>query len=279
MPSRSADVPLVALVLALLSNFLVFAWLGPGSLGPPPHGTVAAEVGVLFLTLFAAYEAFVIQRALPVRLYKNQARGIGLVALALLLLIISQEIITPFTLNGSGAFGTPINYPFIYFTWLVLFYWIDASIRTARRSDPLLRDTLRWSQVRIIVWTVTAGSMLVALSLVLYAVIATGFPIFLKFPLPLGGEQSVLNFLPFVPPVLLGAIYLPIAGYRSRDPTLRRHIAWFGLFVLCIMAMLLLFQAPVTVSALSTSEVLLLALYFLYRGARSLAPLNKLPLA
>jgi len=281
MPSRLPGLPLAVVVVAILSNLFLFAWEGPSSLQYPPYGTVAGTVGLFIVFLLASYEALAIRRALAVRLYRNQALGIGLVALAFVVLSAFQLSVLPFLPpNTGGPFGTPINYPFIYFTWLVLFYWIDASVRAARRSDPLLRDTLRWSQVRIVVWALVIGSIAVTSSIVLYLVVETGLSIFAQASLPFGGPgASPLNFLTFFVPIIFGAVYLPVAALRSKDPTLRRHLAWFGLGFLFFVAILFLFNSPFPeIAQLAQSEMVVSVGYFLYRSARSLVPLNRISL-
>ncbi len=278
MPSRLTELALVVLVATLVSNLLLYALEGSSSIiAGGPYGTVAGTLGFFAVFAFASYEALAIRKALAVRLYKSQALGIGLVALALILLTSFQLSVVPFLPPNTGPFGTPINYPFIYFAWLVLFYWIDASIRAARRSDPLLRDTLRWSRVRIAVWTVMVASIILTSSIVLYQVTVTGLSIFAQLHLPFGGPQGALNLLSFFPPVIFGAIYVPLSAYRSKDPTLRRHLAWFGLFLLSFVALLISFSLPFKeVASLAASEIIVLAGYFLYQSARSLVPLNRI---
>jgi hypothetical protein len=255
--------------LTLISNAALFVIGGPSTVVGSPYGTIASITGTYALYSLATYEAATIQRALPVKLYKNQARGIGLVAVGLIVLSLAQL--------AGAAFGTPVGFPFIDFTWIVLFYWIDASIRAARRSDPLLRDTLRWNLVRVAVWVLMVASMAVILASAAYQVVAEGASIFATANLPFGGAQGTLGFLSYFPPIIFGAIYLPIAVLRSRDPTLRRHLAWFGLFVLCFLTVNLTFGlGAAAVLPVAQSEILALGSFFLYRSARSLVPLNRI---
>lgn len=126
MPSRLTELALVVLVATLVSNLLLYALEGSSSIiAGGPYGTVAGTLGFFAVFAFASYEALAIRKALAVRLYKSQALGIGLVALALILLTSFQLSVVPFLPPNTGPFGTPINYPFIYFAWLVLFYWIE----------------------------------------------------------------------------------------------------------------------------------------------------------
>jgi hypothetical protein len=270
---------LVILVVTTLSNLILFVWGRPPSPLFPPFGTFVGPVGFFAVFLFASYESLSIRRALAVRLYRNQSLGIGLMALSWVLLFAVQFSIVHFLPpNSPGPFGTPIDFPFDRFTWLVLFYWVDTSIRAARRSDPLLRDTLRWSQVRIVVWVLLLGSIVVNSLVVGYQVVVTGLSIFAQVDLPLP-FLSNLPFLTFVVPAISGAVYLPLTVFRSRDPTLRRHLAWFGIFVLLLLGILFSFNLPRLsreIENLVASDSIIVGGYFLYRSARSLAPLHRI---
>jgi hypothetical protein len=131
-----------------------------------PSNVFALTTSALFLFsdgLFAytAFWAFNIRRAQTARIYRNQALGMGFVALVWIIFslaaILPSSILTP----TAGAIG-------FCFIMLGLFYWVDASIIAARRSDPLLRDTLRWSELRTYLW----GLLLVLTSLF---VLLTGY--------------------------------------------------------------------------------------------------------
>ena len=244
-------------------------------------------IGWLLLYSFGTYRALSIRRALAVRLYRSQALGIGLIASSVILLVFSEIIIATLSRpGGSGPFGEPIELPFSYFAVIVLFYWVDASVRAARRSDPLLRDTLHWGQLRIVVWVGIILLIVFNSLYVLYLMIDTGLPLDVAPNLP-----AILNFVSFMSylsPIILGAIFLPLGALRSRDPTMRRHLGWFLLFVLLILVtslvfLVLLIPVPSNLEALRYVAVEYGAAltysiggYFLYRSARALAPLNRL---
>src|SRR6266436_571946 len=110
------------------------------------------SVSIIFFTLwvlvvalfsYAAYWAFIIRKALVTGLYRRQAlwagtMGLYFVALSTFLTIALSFNLTTLLVNILG--GLLISSGFI-----VLFAWIDSTVRVARRSDPLLRDTFRWS--------------------------------------------------------------------------------------------------------------------------------------
>jgi hypothetical protein len=232
------DVPLIILITAALLG-LVESALHVTTPTQPPFTMV---IGWIALYSFGTYWALNIRRALAVRLYRSQALGIGLVAASVIVLVFSEIIIAALSRpGGSGPFGEPVELPFSYFAIIVLFYWVDVSVRTARRSDPLLRDTLYWTRLRIIAW---AGIiLLIAFNslYVLYLMIDTGLPLDVAPNLP--PVLNIVSFMSFLSPVLLGAIFLPLGALRSRDPTIRRHLGWFCLFVLLILATSLIFLA------------------------------------
>ena len=243
-------------------------------------GSIAVALGISY----SVYWAFSIRSALARSLYRHQALGIGLVGIfgefsilvAALLFVydlgsILKGVVTPLFL-ASGL--TVVGFE------LALFYWIDSSILAARRSDPLLRDTFGWRRLRFLTWI-----LLIVLGIASVALPQSVFQ----------GDFSstgvLLGYLPVFVVVLSGAVVLPIAARRSGDATLRKHLAWFALFV----AGIFLSNTPNAVQGLSSGQGDLLApsalslglqyliglgaSYFIYRSVRSLAPLNKLSLS
>ena len=257
-------------------------------------GPTTFFIGTIILFSLAAYEALTVRRALAVSLYRNQALGVGLVAfsfvLSLLSAIITATYFCPSSCQSSGgSFGEPISLPFLYFFVLVLLYWVDSSMRAARRSDPLLRNSLHWSRVRIVAWVLTVGFIVLNSAYVLYLVIATGLPFDAVPNLP--PLFSIIELVPLYVPVALGATFLPLGTRRSGDRTLRRHLVWFGLFVLLLLATLISFiglsiSVPSDLEALrhaivnySAFVALNVAGYFLYRSGRFLVPLHRISIA
>ncbi len=280
---RAVDLPLIILITTSLFGLAETVLQG----AKPNQPAFAMLIGWILLYLFGTYWSLSIRRALAVRLYRSQALGIGLIAASILLLVFSEIIIAAISRpGGSGPFGEPLELPFSYFAILVIFYWIDASLRAGRRSDPLLRDTLRWTQLRIVVWTGIILSIAFTSFFVPYLIVETGLPVDVAPNLP-----PIVNFVsetPFYLPIILGSILLPLVALRSRDQTLRRHLEWFFLFLLLILATFLIFLAlliPVpssleaflnTVVNFGAALTFNIGGYFLYRSARALAPLNRI---
>lgn len=121
---------------------------------------------------------------------------------------------------------------------------------------------------------------------VLYLIVYTGLP--LDVMPNLSPILNFVSFMSYLSPVLLGAIFLPLGALRSRDPTMRRHLGWFLLFVLLILVTSLLFLVLLIPVPGNLESLVYVAVnygaaltysiggYFLYRSARALAPLNRI---
>jgi len=227
--------------------------------------------------LYAAYWAFDIRKSLAVPLFRNQALGMGLMSLLIALSILGYGVqLLGFSGNGIVFYlASLLN---ASPTFVVIFYWIDASMLAARRSDPLLRDTLRWSKLRIVLWGVVAVSFVSNLAASLYFLATIGA---LPFQNSLGGlpyyAWSLSNYGLIILAPLVGAIAIPVITYRSKDQALRRHFKWLGLAFVFFVAFFVLLG---TLVSLGIEPVVTLTgtAYCLYRSAKSLAPLNRLSL-
>lgn len=267
-----ADIAGIFLVAAGSIAALLFALFDPstfsnGSAGAPSFIIVT---GPMFF--YAAYWAFNIRHALRVHLYRRQAFGVGVIVLALW--------------STVGIFGALQNVLSLqifsavsnltwYFLWLTLFYWIDASVLASRRSDPLLRDTLYWSKLRIPLWTVNLIAVGVTFAVLGYAEVNGN--VALLNQVALGSlDNPILNFLYGLPVFLglvCGVVYLSAVSIRSKwDRTLRKHFAWFALFLLLTIGII----GPLSLIGPAS---FLLAGFALYRSARSLVPLNRISLS
>jgi F0F1-type ATP synthase membrane subunit c/vacuolar-type H+-ATPase subunit K len=161
---------------------------------------------------------------------------------------------------------------YFYLPLLMVFHWIDTSILAARRADPLLRDTFSWGKMRIPIWGLNIFFTLLSLSLMLYFLNAMA-SVLLNPPLFL----TLAAFTPAYITGISGLVYLPIAARRSRDTTLRKHLLWFGLFAtFALFSVLLSLLPPGGLQAISFGASRFVAVYALYRAARSLSPLSSL---
>jgi hypothetical protein len=261
----------------LLVAGVAIVWLVAFVIGPLSPWLSLPE---LVIFVYAAYWAFDIRRGLAVRLYRDQALGIGLIivifgafyANAWWFFGATQTNLALSVLQQTAGFGLSLS----------VFYWLDASILASRRSDPLLRDTLHWKRVRYILWPlVWLGPILVSWSVIAYP--PTSYP----SGLPISGSVvaigTILSYFSLIAPFVIGAVLLPIVGRRSRDSSLRRHLVWFGLFAATFTFVFTRNLVPSLVNdldlTLTGSVILAIATYCLYRSARSLVPLNKLSLS
>jgi hypothetical protein len=215
----------------------------------------------------SGYWALRIRRVLAPssRFYRNQALGIVLVTTSLAILNIEANTL-------GDPYSNLIGVPFLYFAFLTIFYWTDSSALAARRSDLLSRDNLHWSKVRLLLWAFN----IVSVGYFLLLVVATGghvpSPTFQAGPLTVPGALLLLTGTIFVAMISAG-VMLPIVARRATDSTLRRHLAWFGLGI--VFLVIPLFPAAGVVGDFAIFGLS----YCMYRSAKHLIPLNRLPLA
>ena len=234
---------------------------------------------LLLIFAYAAYWAFAIRRSLAVRVYRNQALGVGLIALgpiafSLELVVLGGPTLTNTlldTIHLATGFGTT----------LLTFYWIDASVLAARRSDPLLRDTFHWTRLRFFLWTLIIAGVVADVFVV---VVYEGLGSIALFGTSAGTLLSNLWLVPTLTTGVSGVLVVPTIALRSRDAVFRSHLKWFALFVAAVLILIAASAAGIvfiTSTSASTSSLIefptfLAGGYFLYRSARSLVPLNRL---
>ena len=229
-------------------------------------------VGLIMAIGFGGYAAswsFRLRRALRVRAYSRQALVVGLFSIYgtfLLSLFYLVYFLFPDLLNSPvGAFQEAL---YVFLPPLV-FAWLVNSIRVGRRSDPLLRDPLRWSKVRLVLWPLLFLSLL-------------GF-----YPLRSGvGETGLFSF------VIIGVSVVPmlLAAKRSGDRYYRRSLEWFGVAVAVLVVQNIGFNtlmlglgtgivysdAGFAWSIIANFAIMPALFYGIYKCARSLVPLNRI---
>jgi len=222
---------------------------------------LASIVPFLYVAVLAytVYLSITIRRALSVGEYRKQAMGVGLIALAWILLLVNygvQAITGSYVLFSLG-FGLVM---------MTLFYWIDSSVLATRRTDPLVRDTFCWSRLRYVLWGLTVTATLVAALLASYYQATSGT----EPPFMFNGQYGV-GYMPAWFVLAAGVIALPVSARRARDSLLRRNIGWLGAFVILVQVV------GVEPSSIANSQfgifgVLFIASLCLYQSARSLVP-------
>jgi hypothetical protein len=157
----------------------------------------------------------------------------------------------------------------------VTFYWLDASVRVARRSDPLSREAFKWERLRVFLW----AWILVVFSILTGTVIG-------GIASPTNNSPALALFLFFLSPIFLVAIsglrVLPRAAKFASDKKFGKHLLWFGLFLFFVLIPLLNIFIPMYGPPIpSLVPVLAFAIpqsiggYCLYRSASSLASLKE----
>jgi hypothetical protein len=220
------------------------------------------------LVAYGIYWAFNVRRALAVRLYRNQALGVGLVGISFVWLYVTRAL-NDYAPNSNLA--SVLGILTFDIPPLLAFYWIDASMRATRRSDPLLRDTGRWSKIRFWLWGWNILAFLTLVGLVLGAPLAS----VISGPPPLPLFIYVLS--PIFVTVITGLAFLPRAAKKSGDQRLRRHLLWFALFIfLGLFFFVMIFIAGGLENAIPTVVANAIGGYCLYKSVRWLVPISRI---
>ena len=215
--------------------------------------------------------------------------GIGIVVLALWITI-ATFVVVPSSSTSSSSLASLVpsleDYLAYSFLFIVLYYWIDASVLAARRSDPLLRDSLYWSKIRVPLWIAIIDATIIPTLIMVYIGITSdtgglnqlnagtfGGPV-VSFLL----DNVVFNVTVVVP--ICGIIYLPVIAIRLKwDKGLRRHFLWFAPVPVVV---LFIFYGPLSgvpdsfVTLMISGLMLVIAGYSLYRSTKALVPLNRI---
>jgi MFS family permease len=233
---------------------------------------ISIVVGALFG--YGAYWALTIARALMNYVYKRQALWAGRVAVY----FIAQSAFIALVVfyNAIGFYVNLLAAAFIAVGFAVIFLWIDSTVLVARRSDPLQRNTLRWSKLRYFIGITTAIGIFFN---VIFNVIFTN-PNTQSYDLL--GSPPLVGFIGTL--LLLGGIALLLSAKRSGDLTLKRHLKWFGLGAALLFLSGQIGSPWAEISPNSvwipivTYSLFAIAAYCFYRSAKSLAPLGRVSL-
>jgi hypothetical protein len=229
-------------------------------------------IGIATGFAYGAYWAYQIRSALVSPLYRNRALWVGAVGTFFALLVLSTILIGTFA--STNRFLSLFQFGLTNFGAILVFGWIDSNVRVARRSDPLQRNTLHWTKLRIFIWGILSIALVEGLVSAFISDI-NFFEYHLSSPAALGGA-----FLrsPFAPAAAFGIVALAVSRRRISDITLKRHIKWLVFFVLILVFATRLLEYPSSLSTVGFIGELLLACgaYSLYMAARSLSQLDHL---
>jgi hypothetical protein len=224
--------------------------------------------------VYAVYWGLAIRRGLVMRTYRNQALAMSAIAGYFVLGWIvgnvfgNQSQVLLFALFSLSSDAT-------------IFFWLDATVRVARRSDPYERDNLHWSKTKFFL---AAGIIIAAGITLTNAPIAAVFGLGVGVPTSVPIIYQVLGFGQYLALMLTTAAVLLVSAVRSKDRTLQNHLKWFGLFPAMLFVGLAqlglinyFFSGTVSNTVGNTTSIGLLYIflglggYCLYRSARSLS--------
>jgi hypothetical protein len=231
---------------------------------------ILAEVIPAAIFLFDSYWSFEIRKALASPIYRSHALWQGAVNIMVALAI--------FATYTSGLFVSTLLVVFYTAFFVVVFAFIDSTIKVARRSDPLLRPILRWDTIRMAGWcSIGALTIVNVVSYLVYPNLASSL------------IASILGNLFIAIPFVIGGPAILIGARRSADPILRSNLKWLGLAIVISIGLEVVsaiesslglsnFQIYYSYAALPTGLFYILMGYAFYKSARSLAPVSRLPL-
>jgi hypothetical protein len=268
--SLRSEIPAILLVVVPFATVEIIRQLFPGVVNNIPLFLFGIFLATFPIYAFTAYWAFSVRKALSVPMYRRQAGGTGALALTMwasLYLIFVLSRFSDLRLSDGAvvfAFTVPL---------LAFFYFCDVTMSAARRADPLLRDTLGWSKLRIPLWISIAAGFGIIYVWTGYAILHDN--LILLNQLNLDAFPSIImnlsfNYLTLLPYV--GIVFVVVVAIRTKwDKVLRRHLIWVAI------ALILVFYGFNIDLPGTYVIVFLLVSYSLYQAARSLAPIGHVP--
>ena len=237
------------------------------------------------LFLYAAYKALIIRRAFAVRLYRRQSLWVGLSGFYWAFFTLGIGVVSALYAQNTALVSENSVIPYtlfagLYFALVLSFLWIDSTVMVARRSDPLLRDSLRWSKLRILLWIDILVGMTIGLVFLAPSIVSSS------------GGNPVTNLISFYDANVIAFWIVGFASLaalitsslRTKDVILRKQITALGIYVVALIFQgvpslvagnLQLASTGLVISILALVAYLVNSLA-LVRTARSLAPVNRL---
>ena len=245
----------------------------------------------MLISLYASYWAFSFRSSFAVGLYRRQAFWLGMISLVFAAVSCLDYFGAAFYPQSSGLDVVVTLSQNL--TVIVAFFWIDSSVLVGRRSDPLLRDTIKWSRLRFLPWTLMLGAETLVIGYVVSQASRGTFDVSGSLPPLISVSLGVALITPF----LSTAIVVPLTASRSTDSVFRTHLRWLGVVVLFLAFLAVQVLIPIAngsavgavqvfrswldtpqLNALSFATLLVATIAF-FKGAKSLAPTDTLPVA
>ncbi len=215
---------------------------------------VTTVIGVI-----AAYYSFALSRALVNREYRNTAIWTAMIAIAMIATVYPLLFFALSSFAPSSFLQLVVLYTVSTADLIILYAWLDSTIRIAIGQDFFHRDTFSWSHLRHVFW---AGLILLDLSVWMGLLLPTNYPFFVARGLAFAGFFGVVGLVLFV------------SGLRTSDRTIHTYLMWLGLIMLWALVM----AVVGTLVPFAFPSAWVVIAYLLFRAARSLSPIGKLQL-
>jgi len=220
------------------------------------------EVAGVVIFLFATYRALTIGRVLVRGVYRDRAFWTAGTLIALILL----------TAAGSLPPSNPLSPLSFVLIFVVLFAFVDSSIRVVQETDFFHRTPLGWQRVRKPFYVVLVAFLAVGGSLALLES-ANNVLYIVGVLLWFGAGGTFLTY---------SAAAMVVGARRTPDRTMRRFVRMLGFAIICMVLFFTVWIpfAPFSLTvqdfgSLISELFIPAAAYFLYLAVMSLSPVGR----
>jgi len=214
--------------------------------------------------LFATYRASTIAKVLVKGAYRNRAIWTGGTAISLIL----------FTLATGLPASNPLGSLAFFLILLILFAFVDSSVRVAQETDFFHRSPLGWQRLRKPLYGIILGYT--AIAVLLISLIGST-----AAAVSLVGEA--IWFIIAGVSLSYSAAALVVGARRTPERSLRRFVRMLGLTIICMILFFTVwipfipFSPTIQDFGSLLSELFIPgAAYYLYRAVMSLSPVGRL---
>lgn len=226
-------------------------------------------IGIISIFAYSAYWSFEVRSALFNRLYRDRALWAATAASFFALLVLSNILIGG--LDPTNFYLSIALFSIGYAGAALTFAWIDTTVRVAIRADPLRRNTLHWAGLRKFIWVTLALGIFFGI----FGVLLHGTNYFS----PAGAGGAYL-YGPYASNAVFTIPGLVLCRRRTGDGILKNHLKWLLIFVIVLFFATSLLNNPTKSVPQNLGAVLLLVdAYAIYKAARSLTTVSRLPVS